>query len=164
MLEDYFLTKSVNQAFVTRTLDWVEANSSACKCRWPDGGADPSEIDDTDDDSIYYPDPTPRWRCTAEAAIWHRQSLIKSILPNETAWKWESAGSERSKRWKKQIYVTNYNPIVFPRGGVLYRGQWQQPGIDALRANGIEMDFKRRSINTKVWKASAFTPQTHTEY
>ncbi|MDR2656211.1 MAG: hypothetical protein LBB86_00115 [Oscillospiraceae bacterium] len=154
MLEDFFLTKPVNQAFITKTLDWIEADPKACKFQWARNGIDPSNIGDAHRDLVYRPTPkTEAWRVSAQAAIWRRQSLVKSMRPTETAWTWEYWGSNRSKYWKEQMYSSRVSPMTYPRSGALYHRAWQIEGVEALRDNGIEMDFSKRG----VWKKTPYS-------
>ncbi|MDR1262505.1 MAG: hypothetical protein LBK46_03320 [Oscillospiraceae bacterium] len=171
MLEDFLLIKPVNQAFITKTLDWIEADPKACKFQWARNGIDPpngsaqcaagadlqnpegilTNIDDAQMDLVYHPTPkTKAWRVNAQAAIWRRQSLIQSMLPTESAWTWENWGTKRSKHWKEQMYSSHVSPMTYPRSGALYHHVWQVEGVEALRDNGIEMNFNKRGVLEKT--------------
>ncbi|MDR2656212.1 MAG: hypothetical protein LBB86_00120 [Oscillospiraceae bacterium] len=144
-LDDYILTEPVDQNVIDHGLNFMESNPDASRLRWIRKHA-------VEQGEIPRYELEPNRLITAYPSIWRHETLMRTLRPHETVWNWESGGNDRCTLCNDNLYIcTNYF-IFIPRGGALFQGKWQQPGIDILRANGIELDFKRRGIRTKIWK------------
>ncbi|MDR1262509.1 MAG: hypothetical protein LBK46_03340 [Oscillospiraceae bacterium] len=147
MLDDFFIFERVDQPFMDRSLDWMQNDPMIGEFQWrgnmsidPPGKYAPYGVDTLNG----------AYRISAFPAIWRRDLLIRSMLPEEGPWEWEREGTIRSRSWPEQLYNTSYHPIKYPWGGVLWRGKWNPLGLDIMKINDISINTRRRGI--AKWK------------
>ncbi|MDR0396966.1 MAG: hypothetical protein LBH66_06655 [Oscillospiraceae bacterium] len=143
MLEDFLLEGPVNQAEISKALDWIADDPEVGRFQFSNGVHEPSEK---------YPSYhlAPDWdnyRINAQPAIWRKSVLLKSMVPKEGPWMWEINGSKRSRKWQG-ILLYNYHErmLKIPFDGALFHGKWHDDGINPIVDNGIPMDFSKRGI------------------
>ncbi|GHU72243.1 hypothetical protein AGMMS49992_07760 [Clostridia bacterium] len=86
------------------------------------------------------------WRISAQAAIWRKGLLERSIEPSYSPWMWEAYSTARAKSWKEQLYITPCEMMKYPKSGALLQGRWQESVVKKLRANDISLNFSRRGV------------------
>jgi hypothetical protein len=153
LLDDFFLTGSVDQKKIDCCLNYMEENNNiAVFCFVPSSDSDNMKSDK-------YPgfelrNKTAKWRLNTQAAIWRRDKLISYIRPHESAWDWEIYGSERSKRYTADFYVQSRGEerafqYEDSWGGAIHRGKWTPYAIMLCEKYNINIDFGVRGIETK---------------
>lgn len=80
--------------------------------------------------------PGASYRCALEIAFWRREVLMDLLVPGETPWDMEKAGSRRSYE-RPGFYATRYP--VFKRTNGLERGKWIRDNLPRLKREGIRI-------------------------
>ncbi|MDR2656208.1 MAG: hypothetical protein LBB86_00100 [Oscillospiraceae bacterium] len=141
MLDDFFISRPVDQAMLTQCLDWMDADPAiGCFVVKPFPIADTME-------SPYPPfrmavDGAEQ-RVTTHAAVWRKGVLRRSIRPLDNPWKWEAEAAWRIPLQRDQIYYldwdyTDHAAIDYPPVGALSKGYLTAAGRQVLADNGIE--------------------------
>jgi hypothetical protein len=94
------------------------------------------------------------YRVSTQAALWHRKSLLALLEPNESAWQFETAATNRSDR----LYAVGFFGVfdsAFPyRHHVVEKGKWFPWEARRFDRMNIGCDFSSRDIMTIQESAS----------
>ncbi|GHU72246.1 hypothetical protein AGMMS49992_07770 [Clostridia bacterium] len=147
ILEDFLLSQPVDQSFVDKSLVWMEQDSSIGRF-----GMRPLPQGFKGAPTRYSPYVQVSF-AVAQAGLWRKDLFLRSITnPGDGIWKWEARGFWWPSAWKKKVYTTPTEYIRYPRSGALFQGKWQKSAIKLLKANGIEVDFKKRGVSSHVFR------------
>ena len=85
------------------------------------------------------------YRVSTQAAFWRRDVLRSLIVPGETIWDFEHAGSVRSDRRPEGFYAVTRDAVPY-RHHVVERGQWFPWEARRFGRMEIGCDFSRRTV------------------
>jgi hypothetical protein len=101
-------------------------------------------------------------------SLWKRDVLLDLLVPGESAWEFEIAGSVRSDACEG-FYATR-TPRLSVINAVI-QGKWEPAALARIRALGVEPDLSRRQVMTplqqtrlallrlRTWGLNQFPPQ-----
>lgn len=146
MMEDYFLTRSVDTHRVEGLMQVMRSMNAACIHLFPDPV--PARALSSHP-GVGYVDPGQAFRVNLQAAAWNRATLIQLVRPGESAWDFEVRGSERSDALPQPFLsltcAESEAPFHYYRTGVV-RGVWMPGAVRLCRREGIELDLSRRKV------------------
>ncbi|MDR0396961.1 MAG: hypothetical protein LBH66_06630 [Oscillospiraceae bacterium] len=140
MLDDFFLSRPVDQEMVSRCVDWLDADKDA-------GGFILRPITARLYEQSRYPPfmtlvNTGRYSEFTQAAVWRKSVLRGLLLPYDNPWQWEEESGARARERNARVYYidsreTDYAAVYYPPGGVLRKGTLTGEGARALEENGM---------------------------
>ena len=151
LLDDFFLNREVDISTMSNCMNWLDKDENT-------GMFNLLHLEGAEDESNKYkgfcliPAGT-AFRLNAQAGIWKKEILKKSILDMESPWEWERFGNMRNdivikqeiyalKKDEYEPYFYNYYPAVI--SGIM-RGKWAVSHIDSLfKENDIIIDYSAR--------------------
>jgi hypothetical protein len=96
------------------------------------------------------------YRASMGVGLWRRMSLLRLIVPGETAWDFERIGSRRSAELGYRCLCTNLAhaarpPVTVVNG--IERGRWTRKAAGLLALGGMEAVVERRGVESRrgVW-------------
>jgi len=162
LMEDFFLVNNVNNGVIKRIIEWMDADKEI-------GAFNLLPLDGITKGSSYpgfclVEAGTP-YRVNAQACIWRKEVLYKSILSSENPWIWEEYGRIRNDKlliskiycldWKEEQPI-NYNFYVYGKcNGIgrtychsgIIKGRWNMEVVKkTFKKNGIAVNYKARGI------------------
>lgn len=94
----------------------------------------------------------------AQAAIWRKETLVKTLRHGESAWDWETYGTMRATKMKEKFIELKSNTVFIydvHTGGAIHRGVWVPDVVIPLfEKHGINIDLSIRGIKTQDWDYS----------
>jgi hypothetical protein len=85
------------------------------------------------------------YRVSTQAAFWHRETLMNLIIPGESIWQFEHAGSLRSNVYTSGFYAVARDILPY-KHHVVERGHWFPWEAWYFGRMDIGCDFTRRKI------------------
>ncbi|MCA9008809.1 MAG: hypothetical protein KDB01_03635 [Planctomycetaceae bacterium] len=144
--EDYFLQKPVNNATIFRMLQFAH-DSGAGYIRLT-GAPDP-DVPHDNPLGLGLLSPDLKFRVSLQASLWQRQTLLDLLVPGESGWDMEIAGTVRARQFKAPFFgVHRRKPIIdyYEATGIL-KGKWVPGALRLCRREGIEVDTSQREIH-----------------
>lgn len=86
------------------------------------------------------------YRCSMQAAIWRRESLLDLLVDGESPWEFEHLAARRSDLDPRGYYST-WDPALRFFAGVTM-GAWLPQGVAVCRAQGVSVDTRARRVLT----------------
>lgn len=150
LLDDYWLTAPVDDAFFRKCLDHMRNNPDVATISFkPTYG--PNIQDGRFERFERRPQKPERrfhFRLNCQAAIWRRERFIEFIRPFEDPWQWERYGSMRSTRYPDAFYaLIKGEKEVFPydNGDIVHLGRWDSALAEPLwKYYGLTPDLSVR--------------------
>ena len=93
----------------------------------------------------------------AQAGIWRKEFLLKSLHPSESAWDWEGYGTLRAYKFEERIIsaLPDKKPIVpydYFNGNGIMQGVWVAENVEPLfKKHNIDIDLSIRGTKTQDW-------------
>lgn len=138
MLDDFFLTRSVDtRALEARRLQ-LEARQGVCLRLgpWPGPAAPAPRMPDIGEHVPGQP-----YRISLQPAFWRRSALVELLAPGESPWEFERNGSARADALTHGIYASRH--ALVPYIEVLTQGKWYRHGLRLCRREGLTVDQTR---------------------
>jgi hypothetical protein len=143
MLEDFLLMEPVDNARIERLAGVAVSEGLGCLRLY----------------SIYPPatpvpghpelgtfEPGDDWRITAQAAIWHVDTLRRLLVPGFSAWDFEMVGSQMSEFMPDRIWGVMKPALVYDHA--VEKGRWRPQGLEICRQAGVPVDVSARGAFT----------------
>jgi hypothetical protein len=146
--EDYFIKSRVDNNYLSSLLNIVSQEAAACLRIFPCPGPDRDYKDYANIGEI---DRFAPYRVSLQAAIWDKGQLLQLINSGESAWDMEIKGSERSRNVVGQFLSIKRGqslPLDYLCTAIV-KGRWTKDAVKLLHENHIEVDFKKRKIESK---------------
>ena len=151
LLDDFFLHREVDIKVINNCIEWLDKNENTgmFNLLYLKG----AETESKDFNGFCLIPTGTAFRLNAQAGIWKKEILKKSILDMESPWEWERFGNMRNdivikqevyslKKDAYEPYFYNYYPAVI--SGIM-RGKWAVSHIDPLfKKYGIFIDYSIR--------------------
>lgn len=152
MLEDFFLSKPVDQQRIEQCINWMDNDKNISVFSFNKT----IRPDIRDNKYLHFEkrSQTSDYRLNCQVAVWRREKLISYLRPHEDPWQFEILGSIRSQRYKEDFYsaIEGY-PYVFTYD--LYKhsvtcGKWRDKAIvDLFKEHDIKFDCEKRGFLAK---------------
>jgi hypothetical protein len=142
MLDDFFLTRPVDTGAVETKRLQLERSQGTCLRLGPWPGPNTSlswapEIGEHE--------PGRPYRASLHPAFWRRRSLIELLVPGESPWDFERAGSARTDARSLVIYSSRRAALPFSE--VITRGRWYGRGLRLCRREELPVDPRRPALS-----------------
>lgn len=148
LLEDFFLMSTVDIEQLNSCIDWMEQDSSVGMISF-----ERNAVYDNNE-PIYLNAFVEKklgsfYRCTCQAALWRKSTLLSCLRDFESPWEFEKYGTVRSNLLKEKFYwqlkdsspVFDYKWLVKDGYGIC-AGKWVKGGNERLfEKHGIVVDF-----------------------
>ncbi len=151
--EDYFLEAPVDAAFIDEMAARMLADPRIRHIGLTHFGSE-GPFAPTDDERLWQIGPKARYRLNTQVGLWHVDTLLRYLRPEENAWMFEIFGSARARRVAETLLTTN-RMVRHPRLGTgvvqythtgIIKGRWH-PAMPALFAqHGLTIDFAQRGF------------------
>ncbi len=144
--EDYFLQQPVNNETIVQMMKFAQ-DSGAGYIRLT-GAPDP-DVPHDNPLGLGLLSPDLKFRVSLQASLWQRQTLLDLLVPGESGWDMEIAGTARARRIKAPFFgVYRQKPIIdyYEATGIL-KGKWVPGALRLCRREGIEVDTSQREIH-----------------
>lgn len=158
--EDYFLQAPVDQSRLQRLVGWAE-KSDVGYIRL--AGAPSPDTRTLNEHGVGRISEKAPYRCSLQAALWNVQTLRSLLVPGESGWDMEGAGTERSRTLSEAFYATPMNaPILnyyFYTG--IMKGKWVPGALRLCRREGIDVDVSHRDTHPEwpfIMKQIRYSP------
>jgi hypothetical protein len=140
LLEDYLLRGPARAEAIHRLAGEMEARGADCLRLYPCPGPD----DDGDGEIGVIARGAP-FRVSLQAALWRRSALAALLVPGESPWEFERAGSRRSDASGGAFLSVRRGrePIDYFCTAVR-RGRWLRDGVRFARGQGVVPDLAAR--------------------
>jgi len=140
-LDDLFLCRPVNSEELAERFDWLAGQGGHCLrlngVPRPDRRLEPT---------FGVVSPGTLYRTSTVLSMWRKQTLLDLLVPGESAWQFEIAGSVRSDAYDG-FYAT-YGPRLEVVNTVI-KGKWDRSALARVRRLGVEPDLSRRPVMTR---------------
>lgn len=95
----------------------------------------------------------------AQAAIWRKDVLLKTLRKHESAWDWEVFGTIRANKIKEKFisvvddsYFSNIIPYDFDKGTGIISGVWvPRVVVPLFEKYNIQIDLNKRGVKAADW-------------
>lgn len=93
----------------------------------------------------------------AQAGLWRKEFLLKTLHPTENAWDWEYYGTLRAYKYNERfISILPKRKAIMPydyfSGNGIMQGVWVTENVVPLfKKHNIDIDLSIRGIKTKDW-------------
>lgn len=144
--EDYFLQSPVSTARVERVIEFAR-HTGAGFIRLA-GFPNPDQPH-PNSLGLGVLSPTVKFRVSLQAALWQRQTLLDLLVPGESGWDMEIAGTARSRSLTVPFFsVSSRNPVLdyYRHTGIL-KGKWVPGALRLCQREGITVDTSRRGVH-----------------
>jgi hypothetical protein len=138
MLDDFFLTAPVDTRAVEAKRLQLERTQGTCLRLGPWPGPSTSMAWAPE---IGEHEPGRPFRASLQPAFWRRRALIELLVPGESPWDFERAGSTRTDARSLEIYASRR--AVLPFSEVITRGRWYRHGLRLCHREGLPADARR---------------------
>lgn len=171
LLEDYYPKKHVDGLTILKCLDYMEKDKSIGCFNFESL----ANLENEKEIPFYCLIPnTMQYRFNAQTAVWKKDILDKSILPEESPWDWEIYGNQRNAILMNDIKIyclkygsrepfyidyyekrTDWQGYHINRNGVM-KGKWYVSFIDPLfKSNNISVNYSNLGVyKPKYYKFS----------
>ena len=112
-------------------------------------------------DSLGEMPPDAPYRASMGVGLWRRKSLLRLIVPGETAWDIERIGSRRSAELGYRCLCTTLSrradpPVIVVNG--IEQGRWTRKAADLLIQEGMEAILEARGVASRkgLWAMQAY--------
>jgi hypothetical protein len=149
--EDYFLTRPVSTQRIIELIEYMDAKQAGYLRLYPSPGPDLDCADNPDIGEISKKAP---YRVSMQAAVWRKDILQSLLVKDEDGWDMEFNGSERSLELDAVFLSVHRNGSVVRDDDLplpylctaIIRGSWIREALEYCRAEGIELDTSRVTI------------------
>ncbi|HZC58207.1 MAG TPA: hypothetical protein VE396_19490 [Xanthobacteraceae bacterium] len=155
ILDDFFLTASVDTALVSRMHAAMGAKGAAYLRLVPNPAADTPCVDMPGIGTIDKGAPN---RTSLQMAFWDRRVLLDLLRREESAWDFEIKGSRRSDALREPFLGVCQGFSAVPYRHVLRRGKLLPDAVRFFAPLGVSFDFSKRRFESELnlrWQASA---------
>jgi len=144
-LDDLLLCRRVDSRELVHWSRWVRQRGGNCLRL---NGSPPS--DRRLDSQVGVVSPGTLYRASTVLSLWKRDLLLDLLVPGESAWEFEIAGSVRSDA-HAGFYATR--TLRLDVVNAVIRGKWDPTALSRVRALGVEPDLSRRQVMTRLEQA-----------
>jgi hypothetical protein len=94
------------------------------------------------------------YRTSSQIALWRRQVLVDLLVPGESVWQFERAGTDRSRKYGRTfLSVKSLDGDDYANGmryvcTAINSGKWARMAHEYAKAEGLAVDFSRRPTET----------------
>jgi len=141
LLDDFFLNGPIDTNLLVRHLLALDSFDGTVLRIYPRPGPEQRLAEHKEIGLLH---PRAPYRVSAQPAFWHRAKLIGLLRDNESAWEFESKGTERSQAHANGFYGT-YQPLLSYRH-VVERGEWFWSAARRYKTEQIGCDFDARPV------------------
>jgi hypothetical protein len=141
LLDDFFLDGAVDTNLLVRHLVALNSFGGTVLRIYPRPGPEERLAGHKEIGSLH---PRAPYRVSAQPAFWNRQKLISLLRDDESAWEFESKGTERSQVHANGFYGT-YKPLL-SYCHVVERGEWFRSAARRYKTEQIGCDFAARPV------------------
>lgn len=91
------------------------------------------------------------FRITTQTGVWRKSYLLKLLKKHENAWQFEVRANHRANIYynRMKIYDVNDPVVVYPSGGVLWKGKVLEDHISLFEPEEIQPVIEKRGIITR---------------
>jgi len=152
--EDYWITHPVDSAKMQVYAGYMEQHGWNYLRLVPN--PQPDEVFPPDPRLGFLADGAP-YRTSVQVSFWRREVLEELIVPGESVWQFEIAGTERSRKYGKTFLSTYcYGDDEYFHGirylcTAINAGKWYRPAHDYAEREGLKIDFSRRPTES-LWE------------
>lgn len=139
MMDDYFLSAKVDTANFLRRLGDARRLDAAFLRLLPS----PARYWSYDDEFGIYK-PNTAYCVSCQVSIWAKDFLRRIAGATTSAWEFERRGSFMCGDETRPFLVTRKREFVFI--DAVHKGCWEKFAADFCAANGVTLDFRRRSL------------------
>jgi len=162
-LDDLFLCRPVNTQELVHRFRWLRQRGG--NCLRLNGSPPPDRLLDSE---VGVVSPGTLYRASTVLSLWRREALLDLLVPGETAWEFEIAGSVRSDA-HEGFYATRTARLDVVN--TVIQGKWEPGALARVRALGVEPDLSRRPVMTpleqtrlawlrlRTWGLNRFPPE-----
>lgn len=158
LLEDYFVYAHPDQQLLDASVELLENKNATflrLACFPSDHFEDYAYDVMQDHPEFVVTRKEARYRVNLQAGIWDREKLTQLIVPGESPWAFETAGTKRSRE-SNEVYlgVREKKGLRYVHGPIPYlctalsRGVWMRDAIELCKENGIHLDTGNRPVET----------------
>lgn len=150
LLEDFFLMSDVDNEMLTKCVNWMKADQKVGMISF-ERNANLDEANEVYQDVFVEKKRGTYYRCTCQAALWRKSTLLACLKDFESPWEFEKYGTIRSNLVDEKFYwqlkdtkpVFDYKWLVKDGYGIC-AGKWVRGGNEELfEQYGIEVEFTR---------------------
>lgn len=147
--EDYFLQSRVDTSRLLSVIDYALAHDIGF-VRLA-GGPDP-DMNHSNPFGLGELGRGLKFRCSLQAAWWKTDTLRKLLVPGETGWNMEMAGSARSNLLPETFLGVHQNrPLLdYVADTAILKGKWMPAAVSLCRREGIRLDLSHRPVQSRV--------------
>lgn len=145
LLEDFFLTQTVDTALIQEMVDVARGEQLGC-------------LRLVGELPLAYPPTRPlagrqalgeiakrtAYRVTAQAAIWRVDTLMELLVPGANAWEFEELGTALSNRLPELFWGVWRDAIHYEQ--VVEKGKWKAAGLRICAEAGVAIDRTARGV------------------
>ena len=148
--EDYFLTQSIHEEYVSKALEFLKNNENFHAVYLNKYGPIFNDIEYISRDIVKVPN-TSGYLVSTQAAIWRRDALRSHCRCWENGWMFEKFATWRAKRTDAKFAsiepsIMDQNPIVdYIYTGVM-KGKWHSDCQSLFETNDISVNFVARGF------------------
>ncbi len=135
-LEDYYITKPVNQENLIRYYEIMKQEGAANLVLAPGEYLNKHPVEK----GLAYMKPEQPYRTSLQAVIWKKDILKKLLKSGESPWEFELVGTVRTHGMKEPFMISTDKPI--PYSGVIRKGHWWRDIDSLIEKEGIVLDRK----------------------
>lgn len=77
------------------------------------------------------------YRISNQASLWEKNLLLDLLIPGETPWQMETAGSLRTLKKGTLFYSTTVPLLKYHPHGAIIRGKWSRPSVNYCQRLGL---------------------------
>jgi len=145
LLDDLFLCRRVNNQELVERFRWLGERKG--NCLRLNGSPPPDRLLDGETGVV---SPGTLYRASTVLSLWKREVLLGLLVPGESAWEFEIAGSVRSDA-HAGFYATRTARLGVVN--TVIQGKWEPAALARVRSLGVEPDLSRRQVMTRVEQA-----------
>jgi hypothetical protein len=149
LMEDYFLTRPVDEDAIKRLLAYMDDRGAACLRLFPCPGPTRPCPDSPEAGEI---DKGEEYRLSLQAAIWDRRTLMRLARSGESPWELERNGTMRTNRLDPPFLSVRRNPegeypIAYLCTAVI-KGKWARETRRLCRRERLSIDLGARPVES----------------
>ena len=166
LIDDFLLRRDVDIDMFKKCIQYLDENKDVASFNLIH-----LDVNSVDEPSEKFPEfcivPSgTKYRVNAQAGIWRKDLLKKSILPQESPWDWETYGNMRNdvvlkeeiyalKKGEREPYFYDFYNEAYGTISAIMRGKWVVDFVeDLFRENDIQIDFSVRGTYQPVKQKS----------
>jgi len=147
LIEDYFLLKPPDQAFLKPALGFMKEKEASYLRLFPRPGAD-NIIGEINGCKLGEVLKQSDYRVSLQAAIWEADYIKKLVKPGESAWEFEVEGSRRSNDIAANLYSVvdeEQAPLSYLCTAVV-KGYWTKKAVRLCQQHNAPINLNTRKV------------------